>query len=134
MLTLLLLIIFFLSPAIGGTSTGNIAYLSSLGLHVQEYPNDDFSHILGASSSAGTGADVGSSGTHTPSKLQQICKLRLEEVARSKGRGGSSDQEDCSVGITSDQYLQLISEFDAQHGPPLNLQERIAVDAMVLHI
>ena len=132
MLTLPLLIIFFLSPAIGGTSTGNIAYLSSLGLHVQEYPNDDFSHILGASST-GIGADVGSSGTHTPSKLQQICKLRLEDVARSKGRGGSSDQEDCSVGITSDQYLQLIFEFDAQYGPPLNLQERIAVDAMVLH-
>lgn len=42
-------------------------------VHHREYPNDDFSHILGYGN-----AD------HTPSKLQQISALRIEEVIRHK--------------------------------------------------
>ena len=107
-------------------STNDLKYLSSLGLHVDEYPNDDFSHILGATVSSDERK------AYTPSKLQQICRLRLEDVANKKGKI-SHETKYCGTDvITVDQYMKLISEFDAKYGRPLNLQERIAVDAMVM--
>lgn len=108
------------------SSTNDLGYLSSLGLHIHEYPNDDFSHILGAA------IPVDERNAYAPSKLQQICKLRLDDVATKKGRS-SSKTGDCDADVvTADQYMQHISEFDRTYGSPLNLQERIAVDAMVM--
>jgi hypothetical protein len=42
-------------------------------IHEEEYPNDDYEHILGISDP-----------THQPSKLQSISAFRLKDVALSK--------------------------------------------------
>ena len=107
--------------------SNELMYLSSLGLNVHEYPNDDFSHILGAN------LPEHERNTYNPSKLQQICVQRLEDVARSKGISDGSEGGDFSNDIVSiDEYKRLIVEFDLEHGSPLDLRERINADATVI--
>eukprot|EP01035_Chromulina_nebulosa_P022291 gene22291-28872_t len=84
-------------------------------LHIAEYPDDDFSHVLGYGIS-----------DHTPSNLQKISKLKIEEVIRLKR---PIDTQGCGIDrsfyISSDDLLEEIGDFDEQYGAPYNLYERL---------
>lgn len=84
-------------------------------LNVQEYPNDDFSHILGFHNP-----------NHQLSKLQEICKIRLKDVALAKKpintQGCGIDR---SFYISEDDFYEEIREWDAIYGKPLNLTEKL---------
>jgi indole-3-glycerol phosphate synthase len=89
--------------------------LAKLGLNVKEYPDDDFSHILGVSDPS-----------HEPSKLQNICRMRLETVERYKT---PVDRDGCGIDwsmyISADDYLEDINDFDERYGKPIDLAEQI---------
>ena len=113
----------------------NLEYLSSLGLNVKEYPADNYSHILGVTLRPGE--------VHSPSKLQQICKLRIADIEKSKGGKSGTDadgtgvkgvEDDRVCGISVEEYMARIKDFDEMHGKPLNLGERIAENALNMAI
>jgi anthranilate synthase/indole-3-glycerol phosphate synthase/phosphoribosylanthranilate isomerase len=79
------------------------------------YPDDDFDHILGIKDES-----------HEPSLLQQITRLRLQEVKLSKA---PVDTQGCGFDptffVSSEDLEDDIKEFDERYGTNLNLQERI---------
>eukprot|EP01041_Mallomonas_annulata_P007220 gene7220-14723_t len=85
-------------------------------IHHTEYPDDNYSHILGINDP-----------THSPSKLQSISALRLKDVIRNKK---PIDTQGCGIDrsfyISSDEYNEQIREFDETYGKPLNLFEHIS--------
>lgn len=84
-------------------------------LHSSEYPNDDYSHILGIDDPK-----------HTASKLQQISAHRIKEVITNKI---PLDTDGCGIDrtfyISSDDLFEDIVDFDDKYGPPLNLYEKL---------
>lgn len=84
-------------------------------LHVTEYLNDDYSHILGYNDE-----------NHVLSRLQSISKLRIEEVKRNKI---PLDVNGCGIDrsfyISEDDLLSDISDFDESHGKPLKVVDKI---------
>jgi hypothetical protein len=112
----------------------SMEYLTSLGLNTFEYPDDDFSHILGATSDSAGMQQIQPMLQlhvqfdllryflldHTPSKLQQICRLRMLDVNKFKE---PLDVQGCGIDrnqyISADDYLEEIEDFDATYGKPL---------------
>jgi hypothetical protein len=92
-------------------------YFTELGINIMEYPNDNFSHILGINDS-----------NHIPSKLQEICRKRLIDVVRNKT---PIDTQGCGIDrtmyVSADDLIEEIREFDDLYGKPLNISERIAL-------
>jgi indole-3-glycerol phosphate synthase len=90
--------------------------LVELGLNLDEYPDDNYRHILGVN-------DL----VHAPSKLQKICQIRMKDVAHSKL---PLDVHGCGIDrsfyISEDDMVQDIHDFDEVYGKPFNLMDRIA--------
>lgn len=84
-------------------------------LHLTQYPDDDYSHILGYGS-----AD------HNMSKLQQISRDRIKDVILSKT---PIDTQGCGIDrsfyVSSEDLEVEIKEFDRVNGPPRNIHEFI---------
>lgn len=84
-------------------------------LHGAEYPDDDYSHVLGIE-------DAG----HEPSRLQSITELRLKEVALNKA---PVDVQGCgfdpSFFVSAEDLEDQIKDFDMKYGATLDLWERI---------
>lgn len=85
-------------------------------IHINEYPDDNYSHILGIN-------DI----NHVPSKLQMISALRITDVERSKA---PIDTQGCGIDrsfyVSADQLNDEIREFDTKYGEPLNLGKHLA--------
>ena len=84
-------------------------------LHGAEYPDDDYSHVLGIDNPK-----------HEPSRLQSITELRLKEVELSKA---PVDVQGCgfdpSFFISSEDLEDMVGDFDKKYGKTLNLWDRI---------
>jgi hypothetical protein len=85
-------------------------------LHLSDYPDDNYDHILGIDDPH-----------HSPSKLQQITALRIADTLRSKK---PIDTQGCGIDrsfyASSEMLEDEIKEFDEEYGPPLNLADRIS--------
>ena len=81
-------------------------------LHIAEYPNDDYSHVLGYGDSS-----------HTASRLQLISRDRIKDVKLSKT---PIDTDGCAIDrsfyVSSEDLEQDIKAFDLMYGKPLNIQ------------
>lgn len=84
-------------------------------LNTNEYPDDDYSHILGFFDDF-----------HKPSKLQEISRLRLADTELSKK---PIDTQGCGIDrsfyVSHEDLENDIEAFDAIYGKPLNLFNRI---------
>ena len=91
--------------------------MSDIGLNMAEYPDDDYSHILGIDDPQ-----------HTPSRLQKICGIRLKDVELSKT---PLDVQGCGIDrnfyVSEEDLQREILDFDEQFGAPFNLSHRIAM-------
>eukprot|EP01038_Epipyxis_sp_PR26KG_P013558 gene13558-18195_t len=102
----------------------NSPYLQHL--HISEYPNDDYSHILGYNESIKEMLGNNTSEIPKLTKLQEISKLKISEVIKNKT---PIDTQGCGIDrsfyISSDDYYSEIREFDEIHGKPINLKDRL---------
>ena len=94
-----------------------------LGLNIAEYPDDDYSHVVGINNIKQKGI---SSSSHSPTKLQTICRIRLDDVERMKL---PIDTDGCGIDrsmyISTDDFIDEISDWDDKYGKPLNLKDKI---------
>lgn len=92
-----------------------LSRMAELGLNVKAFPEDNYEHILGFHDE-----------NYEPSKLQVICRKRMEDVNHSKE---PLDVNGCGIDrsfyISEEDLARDIEDFDAEYGPPLNLMNRV---------
>jgi len=93
-------------------------------LHVSEYPDDDYSHILGYGIT-----------DHNMSKLQQISRDRINDVILSKT---PIDTQGCAIDrsfyVSAEDLEEEIKEFDSINGPPRDIYQVILSKAPTMTI